>query len=102
MVEQSVSFLTEFSFAGMNVLSYGSTLEKNACVAIIGTGEEGNRNDSQPMSATLASPRGICNGVMNRQSVLFIADSNSSSIRVVTLDDGNVAHFIGGDADPTV
>jgi hypothetical protein len=54
------------------------------------------------MSACLATPRGICNGIMNGESVLFIADSNSSSIRVVTLKDGNVANLVGGDADPTV
>jgi hypothetical protein len=54
------------------------------------------------MSACLAAPRGICNGIMHGQSVLFIADSNSSSIRVVTLKDGNVANLVGGDADPTV
>ncbi|CAF0745669.1 unnamed protein product [Adineta ricciae] len=77
------------------------TLQKNACLAIIGSGEEGNRNDPEPMSATLAAPRGICNGIMNGQPVLFIADSNSSSIRVVTLQNGNVSNLIGGDADPT-
>jgi hypothetical protein len=54
------------------------------------------------MSACLAAPRGICNGIMNGESVLFIADSNSSSIRVVTLKDGNVANLVGGDADPKV
>ncbi|CAF0741100.1 unnamed protein product [Adineta steineri] len=75
-------------------------LQKNACLAIIGSGEEGNQNDSEPMSATLAAPRGICNGVMNGQPVLFIADSNSSSIRVVTLQNGNVTNLIGGDTDP--
>jgi hypothetical protein len=63
---------------------------------------EENRNGSEPMSACLAAPRGIRNGIMNGESVLFIADSNSSSIRVVTLNNGNVANLVGGDADPTV
>lgn len=54
------------------------------------------------MFACLAGPRGICNGIMNGESVLFIADSNSSSIRVVTLKNGNVTNLIGGDAEPTV
>jgi len=54
------------------------------------------------MSATLAAPCGICDGVMNGQPVLFIADSNSSTIRVVTLQNGAVTNLIGGDADPTV
>lgn len=77
-------------------------LPKNSCLAIIGSGVEENRNGSEPMTACLAAPRGICNGSMNGQPVLFIADSNSSSIRVVTLRDGHVANLVGGDADPTV
>ena len=79
-----------------------STLPKNACLAIIGSGVERNQNGSEPMSACLASPHGICNGEMNGQPVLFIADSNSSTIRVVTLKDGNISTLIGGDIDPTV
>jgi hypothetical protein len=39
---------------------------------------------------------------MNGQPVLFIADSNSSTIRVVTLQNGAVTNLIGGDADPMV
>jgi hypothetical protein len=54
------------------------------------------------MSACLSAPRGICNGIMNGEPVLFIADSNSSSIRVVTLKNGHVTNLVGGDADPTV
>ncbi|CAF3085678.1 unnamed protein product [Rotaria sp. Silwood2] len=76
-------------------------LQKNSCSAIIGSGTEENRNSSEPMTAGLASPRGICNGIMNGEPVLFIADSNSSTIRVVTLHDGHVANLVGGDADPT-
>ena len=77
-------------------------LQKNSCLAILGSGVEENRNGSEPIFVGLASPRGICNGLMNGQPVLFIADSNSSSIRVVTLKDGHVANLIGGDVDPTV
>jgi len=76
-------------------------LQKNSCSSIIGSGIEENRNGSEPMSTCLAAPHGICNGIMNGEPVLFIADSNSSSIRVVTLKDGNVANLIGGDPDPT-
>lgn len=54
------------------------------------------------MKTAFAAPRGICNGTMNGEAVLFIADSESSSIRVVTLKDGNVSHLIGGDADSKV
>lgn len=77
------------------------TLPKNSCLAVIGSGVQENRNSTEPLSACLAAPRGICNGIMNGESVIFIADSNSSSIRVVTLKDGNTANLIGGDVDPT-
>jgi len=77
-------------------------LQKNSCSAIIGSGLEENRNSSEPMTACLATPRGICNGTMNGEPVLFIADSNSSSIRVVSLQTGSVNNLIGGDSDPTV
>ncbi|CAF3329436.1 unnamed protein product [Rotaria socialis] len=76
-------------------------LKKNSCSSIIGSGFEENKNSSEPMSAGLASPRGICNGIMNEEPVIFIADSNSSTIRVVTLNDGHVANLVGGVADPT-
>ena len=83
-------------------IGLSSILQKNSCLAIIGSGVEENRNASEPMSACLAAPRGICNGLMHGEPVLFIADSNSSSIRVVTLKNGNVTNLVGGDADPTV
>lgn len=79
-----------------------SVLQKNSCSAIIGSGIEEHRDSSEPMSAGLASPRGICNGIITGAPVLFIADSNSSSIRVVTLQNGQVANLVGGDADPAV
>jgi hypothetical protein len=92
----SISFQSIVNFCCHRIL------QKNSCSAIIGSGVEENRNSSEPMSACLSAPRGICNGIMNDQPVLFIADSNSSSIRVVTLQDGNVTNLVGGDADPTV
>ena len=79
-----------------------STLQKNSCLAIIGSGIEANKNGTEPMEVCLTAPRGICNGIMNEESVLFIADSNSSTIRVVTLKNGHVANLVGGDSDPTV
>ncbi|CAF0797477.1 unnamed protein product [Didymodactylos carnosus] len=57
-------------------------LSKNSCSAIIGSGVEQNKNDSQPMVACLAKPTGICRGVMDGKQVLFISD-------------------IGGELDPT-
>ena len=91
-----------FSSIILIYLGWNSTLEKNSCSAIIGNGIEEHRDSSEPMSAGLAAPRGMCTGIMHDQPVLFIADSNSSSIRVVTLANGNVTNLIGGDADPKV
>ena len=100
MVERCVCIL---SFMRVHHLFRSNRiLQKNSCSAIIGNGAEENRNSSEPMSASFAGPRGICNGMMNGHPVLFIADSNSSCIRVVTLQNGHVTSLIGGDADPTV
>ncbi|CAM4836275.1 unnamed protein product, partial [Rotaria magnacalcarata] len=76
-------------------------LKKNSCSSIIGSGFEEKKNSSEPLSACLASPCGMCNGIMNGEPVIFIADSNSSTIRVVTLNDGHVTNLVGGDADST-
>ena len=81
---------------------FNRIIPKYSCSAIVGSGIQGNQNGHDPMSVRLAAPRGICSGKMNRQAVLFIADSNSSSIRVVTLKNGNVANLAGGDPDPQV
>lgn len=70
---------------------------KGTCVCIAGTGEEGNRNNSYPHRATFAQPSGI---TVQSGEALYIADSESSSIRSVSLKDGAVRNIVGGSMDP--
>ncbi|KAK8764586.1 hypothetical protein V5799_032804 [Amblyomma americanum] len=74
------------------------TFRKGTCVCIAGSGEEGNRNNSYPLRATFAQPSGIC---FQPPCSLHIADSESSSIRTLSLLDGKVKNLIGGGLNPT-
>ncbi|KAL1429292.1 hypothetical protein MTO96_016503 [Rhipicephalus appendiculatus] len=71
---------------------------KGTCVCIAGSGAEGNRNNSYPLRATFAQPSGLC---FQPPSSLHIADSESSSIRSLSLKNGTVRNVVGGGLDPT-
>ena len=98
MICKSTEKRAEMNFSSIFV----SVLQKNSCLAILGSGVYENRNGNEPMNTAFAAPRGICNGTMRGEPVVFVADSESSTIRVVTLKDGNVSHVVGGDSEPTV
>ncbi|KAH8272168.1 hypothetical protein KR018_005673 [Drosophila ironensis] len=66
------------------------------CVSLIGNGLEENRNNSYPQNAAFAQPSGLA---MSNE-YLFIADSESSSIRKASLIDGKVMPVVGGDRNP--
>lgn len=68
------------------------------CAAIVGNGHEENRNNSYPHNAAFAQPSGLA--VCKELKQLFIADSESSSIRKVSLEDGKVMPVVGGDRNP--
>lgn len=68
------------------------------CAAIVGNGTEGNRNNSYPHSATLAQPSGIT--VAHEYKAAFFADSESSSIRRIHLEDGKISAVCGANKDP--
>lgn len=70
------------------------------CAAIIGSGKEENRNNSYPHSAGFAQPSGVC--VARELKAAFVADSESSSIRQISLTDGKVSAVVGGDRSPFV
>lgn len=70
------------------------------CVAIVGSGREENRNNSYPHAAGLAQPSGIV--VVQEYKIAFLADSESSAIRKLHLDSGQVSAICGGDKNPTV
>uniref|UniRef100_A0A672KTW3 NHL repeat-containing protein 2 n=1 Tax=Sinocyclocheilus grahami TaxID=75366 RepID=A0A672KTW3_SINGR len=64
--------------------------KKGTCVRFAGSGNEENRNNAYPHKAGLAQP----------SECLFIADSESSTIRGLSLKDGAVKHVVGGERDP--
>lgn len=69
------------------------------CAAIAGNGNEENRNNSYPQNASFAQPSGLA---LNRQDKwLYIADSESSSVRKLSLKDGKVSSVAGGDRNPS-
>ncbi|XP_017854572.2 NHL repeat-containing protein 2 [Drosophila busckii] len=70
--------------------------EPRCCVSLIGNGLEENRNNSYPQNAAFAQPSGLAMS----SDCLFIADSESSSIRKASLVDGKVMPVVGGDRNP--
>lgn len=70
------------------------------CAAIVGNGKEENRNNAYPHAASLAQPSGLA--VAQELQSVFFADSESSSIRKVHLEDGKVTGVAGGDRNPAV
>lgn len=72
--------------------------EPRTCVSLIGNGMEENRNNSYPQNAAFAQPSGLAMA----KDYLFIADSESSSIRKASMVDGKVLAVVGGDRNPQV
>ncbi|XP_030382809.1 NHL repeat-containing protein 2 [Scaptodrosophila lebanonensis] len=70
--------------------------EPRCCVSLIGNGLEENRNNSYPQNAAFAQPSGLTIA----EDYLFIADSESSSIRKASMVDGKVMPVVGGDRNP--
>jgi sugar lactone lactonase YvrE len=70
------------------------------CVAIAGNGHEENRNNSYPSNAAFAQPSGLALSKDSKE--LFIADSESSAVRKLSLTDGKVSPVVGGDNNPLV
>ncbi|EDW02788.1 NHL repeat-containing protein 2 [Drosophila grimshawi] len=70
--------------------------EPRCCVSLIGNGLEENRNNSYPQNAAFAQPSGLA----MTSDYLFVADSESSSIRKASMVDGKVMPVVGGDRNP--
>ncbi|PNF20594.1 NHL repeat-containing protein 2 [Cryptotermes secundus] len=66
--------------------------------AVVGSGKEENRNNSYPHAAGFAQPSGL--SVANELQAVFVADSESSTIRKISLTDGKVSAVVGGDRSP--
>lgn len=76
--------------------------KKGSCVAVVGSGREENRNNHYPMSAGLAQPSGLTYGPPNnvqQAGCIYVADSESSTIRQIDLQSGRVLGLVGGGVD---
>lgn len=76
----------------------GKVYEAGTCTNIAGTGKEENRNNFYPHAAGFAQPSGLT--VAPEQQALYIADSESSSVRKLSLVDGKVSAVVGGSKSP--
>ncbi|XP_034234276.1 NHL repeat-containing protein 2 [Thrips palmi] len=68
------------------------------CVNVAGSGSEANRNNSYPRSASFAQPSGLT--YSSKLDEIYIADSESSSIRSISLKTGKVSAVVGGSKTP--
>ncbi|XP_055976623.1 NHL repeat-containing protein 2 [Sorex fumeus] len=75
-------------------------LKKGTCLRFAGSGNEENRNNAYPHKAGFAQPSGLSLASEDPWSCLFVADSESSTVRTVSLKDGAVRHLVGGERDP--
>ncbi|KAF7253612.1 NHL repeat-containing protein 2 [Varanus komodoensis] len=81
-------------------LPKGSDLKKGTCLRFAGSGNEENRNNAYPLKAGFAQPSGLSVAAEEPWNCLFVADSESSSVRTISLKDGAVKHLVGGERDP--
>ncbi|XP_008828438.1 NHL repeat-containing protein 2 [Nannospalax galili] len=77
-----------------------SELKKGTCLRFAGSGSEENRNNAYPHKAGFAQPSGLSLASEDPWNCLFVADSESSTVRSVSLRDGAVKHLVGGERDP--
>ncbi|XP_056432780.1 NHL repeat-containing protein 2 [Gadus chalcogrammus] len=87
-------------FLGDGALPKGSPSKAGTCVRWAGSGSEENRNNAYPHKAGFAQPSGLALAPGGPWSCLFVADSESSSVRSVALGDGAVKALVGGERDP--
>lgn len=88
----------------LNVLFcfFYSEFKAGTCVRWAGSGNEENRNNSYPHKASFAQPSGLALAPEEPWNCLYVADSESSTIRTLALKDGAVKSLVGGERDPMV
>lgn len=79
-----------------------SSQVEGTCLRFAGSGAEENRNNSYPHKASFAQPSGISLAQEKPFRCLFVADSESSSVRTVDVASGATKALVGADRDPTV
>ncbi|XP_076811458.1 NHL repeat-containing protein 2-like isoform X2 [Clavelina lepadiformis] len=77
----------------------GSEYKMGTCLRFAGNGQEENRNNSYPHKAGFAQPSGLT--VDFQSHTLYVADSESSTVRKIKLNNGAVEGLVGGHFDPT-
>ncbi|XP_075992067.1 NHL repeat-containing protein 2 isoform X2 [Anticarsia gemmatalis] len=75
------------------------TFTEGTCVCLAGSGAEAARNSTYANAAAFAQPSGLALR-MGSSPEIFIADSESSSIRRLALTTGQVSTLCGGDRNP--
>lgn len=78
----------------------GRQYQAGTCVRFAGSGSEENRNNSYPARAAFAQPSGITVSTHPELNSMFVADSESSTVRSVSMKDGAVKGLVGGEKDP--
>ncbi|XP_061379220.1 NHL repeat-containing protein 2 isoform X1 [Danaus plexippus] len=75
---------------------------EGTCVCVAGSGAEAARNSAYAASAAFAQPSALAlrSGNFGSSPEVFIADSESSSIRRLALSTGQVSTLCGGDRNP--
>lgn len=81
---------------------YFRSQKQGTCLRFAGSGDEQNRNNSYPHKASFAQPSHLSVGKAKDQPTIFVADSESSSVRIVDLKTGAVKACVGGERDPMV
>uniref|UniRef100_A0A3P9LCL5 NHL repeat-containing protein 2 n=1 Tax=Oryzias latipes TaxID=8090 RepID=A0A3P9LCL5_ORYLA len=81
-------------------LPKGGEFKAGVCVRWAGSGSEENRNNSYPHKAGFAQPSGLALATEEPWNCLYVADSESSTIRSLALKDGAVKLLVGGERDP--
>ncbi|CAG9784570.1 unnamed protein product [Diatraea saccharalis] len=75
------------------------TYSEGTCACIAGSGAEAARNSAYPNTASFAQPSGLALKTGSNPEI-FVADSESSSIRRIGLSTGQVTTLCGGDRNP--
>nr|XP_054765448.1 NHL repeat-containing protein 2-like isoform X2 [Lytechinus pictus] len=78
----------------------GVSHDAGICMSYAGSGKEENRNNSYPRKAGFAQPSGLALAPLEPYNCMFVADSESSSIRRIAFKDGAVKNVVGGELDP--
>uniref|UniRef100_A0A3Q1JEL0 NHL repeat-containing protein 2 n=1 Tax=Anabas testudineus TaxID=64144 RepID=A0A3Q1JEL0_ANATE len=81
-------------------LPKGSESKAGTCMRWAGSGNEENRNNAYPHKASFAQPSGLALAPEESWNCLYVADSESSTIRTLALKDGAVKLLVGGERDP--